>query len=92
MLCHTNTENYLPKEREEIVKYRRSHGYPLHAPPHPFRGAGAYLISAANFEHQARMSSPNRRTGFEAYLKNKRSFSKNGLPKRFGGRKSSSLR
>jgi len=29
-----------PKEREEIVNYRQVHGYPLHAPPHPFRGAG----------------------------------------------------
>ena len=42
-----------PKEREEIVNYRREHGYPLHAPPHPFREAGAYLISVANFEHQS---------------------------------------
>jgi REP-associated tyrosine transposase len=57
-----------PKEREEIVKYRQTHGYPLHAPPHPFRGAGAYLISAANFEHRAIMSSPYRRTEFETRL------------------------
>jgi len=42
-----------PKEREEIVNYRRERGYPLHAPPHPFREAGAYLISVANFEHKA---------------------------------------
>jgi hypothetical protein len=26
-----------PTEREEIVTYRRTHGYPLHAPPHPSR-------------------------------------------------------
>ena len=57
-----------PKEREEIVKYRRAHGYPLHAPPHPFRGAGFYLITAANFEHHAIMSSPERRTEFETRL------------------------
>lgn len=56
------------KEREEIVNYRRMQGYPLHAPPHPFREAGAYLISAANYEHRAIMSSPNRRTEFEALL------------------------
>ncbi len=56
------------KEREEIVKYRRAHGYPLHAPPHPFRGAGAYLISTANFEHRTIMSSPERRTQFETQL------------------------
>lgn len=59
-----------PKEREEIVNYRRQRGYPLHAPPHPFRGAGAYLISAANFEHRSIMSSPKRRTEFETQVVN----------------------
>lgn len=58
------------KEREEIVDYRRKRGYPLHAPPHPFRGAGAYLISAANFEHHEIMNSPERRTEFEVRLIN----------------------
>jgi putative transposase len=57
-----------PLEREEIVKYRQVHGYPLHAPPHPFRGAGAYLITAANFEHRAVMGTPERRTEFEIRL------------------------
>jgi len=59
-----------PKEREELVRYRSEKGYPLHAPPHPFRGAGAYLISAANFEHRPIMNSPQRRTEFEARLLN----------------------
>jgi putative transposase len=59
-----------PKEREEIVNYRRVHGYPLHAPPHPFREAGTYLISAANFEHRAIMHSAERRTAFETQLLN----------------------
>jgi putative transposase len=58
------------KEREEIINYRRAHRYPLHAPPHPFREAGAYLISAANFEHQAIMQSSQRRMEFEAQLLN----------------------
>ena len=57
-----------PKEREEIVRYRREQGYPFHAPPHPFRDEGAYLISAANFEHRAIMNSSKRRTEFEARL------------------------
>ena len=57
-----------PKEREETVNYRQAHGYPLHAPPHPFREVGAYLITAANFEHRAVMSSSKRRTEFEACL------------------------
>jgi len=56
------------KEREELVRYRREHGYPLHAPPHPFRDAGTYMISAANFEHRAIMNSPERRTKFETRL------------------------
>ena len=59
-----------PNERAEIIRYRHAHGYPLHAPPHPFRGAGAYLISAANFEHRAIMQSPQRRTEFETRLLN----------------------
>lgn len=58
------------KERGEIVNYRRNQGYPLHAPPHPFRSAGAYLISAANFEHRDVMHSPQRRTEFEVKLLN----------------------
>ncbi len=57
-----------PKDREELVNYRRTRGYPLHAPPHPFRAAGAYLISAANFEYKPVMKQPERRTEFEAQL------------------------
>jgi putative transposase len=59
-----------PKERGKIIDYRRERNYPLDAPPHLFRNAGAYLISAANFEHKPIMSSPNRRTGFETRLLN----------------------
>lgn len=58
------------KEREEIVRYRSERGYPLHAPPHPFREAGVYMISVANFEHRAIMHSPKRRTEFEIRLLN----------------------
>jgi putative transposase len=56
------------REREEIVHYRRERGYPLHAPPHPFREAGYYLITAANFEHAPVLDSPDRRTEFEMLL------------------------
>jgi putative transposase len=52
-----------PEEREEIVNDRWIHGY-------PFRGAGAYLITAANFEHRPVMNSPERRTEFEICLLN----------------------
>ena len=58
------------KEREELVDYRRERGYPLHAPPHPFRGAGAYMISAANFEHKNIMETSARRTEFVTLLLN----------------------
>ncbi len=56
------------REREEIVRTRRERGYPLHAPPHPFREAGYYFITAANFEHAPVMDSPDRRTEFEVLL------------------------
>ncbi len=55
-------------EREELVRYRGERGYPLHAPPHPFREAGYYLITAAIFEHAPVMNSPERRTEFEKLL------------------------
>jgi putative transposase len=60
--------NLTPQEREEIVRYRHEHGYPLHAPPHPYREAGYYLITAANFEHAPIMNSASRRTEFETLL------------------------
>jgi putative transposase len=57
-----------PKEREDIILYRREHGYPLHAPPHPFREAGYYLVTAAIFEHKPIMSALSRRTELEMRL------------------------
>jgi putative transposase len=57
-----------PEEREEVLRQRRKCGYPLHAPPHPFRLAGYYLITAANFEHAPIMNNAKRRTDFEARL------------------------
>jgi putative transposase len=57
-----------PPERAEIVRHRRERGYPLHAPPHPFREAGVYLITAAIFEHAFVMENPDRRTEFELLL------------------------
>jgi hypothetical protein len=40
------------EEREEVVAKRQARGYSLHSPPHPFRGPGQYLITAANYEHR----------------------------------------
>ena len=56
------------KEREEIVEIRKQQGYPLHAPPHPFREEGTYLITAANFEHKEIMISPERRAELQEVL------------------------
>jgi hypothetical protein len=57
-----------PAERAEVVKQRREQGYPYHAPPHPFRQAGCYLITAASFEHANVLSNPARRSEFECDL------------------------
>jgi putative transposase len=56
------------EEQEEVVRRRRKAGVSLHAPPHPFRQAGCYLITAANFEHAPVMALSTRRTEFEALL------------------------
>ncbi len=56
------------EEREAAVRERLARGYPLHAPPHPFRGSGRYLLSAVNFEHQPIMAAAERRTDFEERL------------------------
>jgi putative transposase len=57
-----------PQQLEEAIAQRRAMGYPLHAPPHPVRDQGYYLISAANYEHMPIMSSPSRRTAFQKQL------------------------
>ena len=57
-----------PEERTEAVRRRWELGYPTHAPPHPYRGAGWYLLTAANFEHAEIMAMPDRLAGFEARL------------------------
>jgi putative transposase len=57
-----------PQERDAILKQRRQRGYPLHAPPHPFRESGCYLITAANYKHLPVMHSTERLTDFETLL------------------------
>lgn len=56
------------QQREAVVHQRRAQGLPLHAPPHPFRNEGTYIIRAANFEHQPLMNSAERRTQFQIRL------------------------
>jgi putative transposase len=57
-----------PEEQERVVEERRQRGFPLHQPPHPFRKAGCYLITAANFEHANVMIASERRTNFQDLL------------------------
>ncbi|MBL7202338.1 MAG: transposase [Anaerolineae bacterium] len=57
-----------PEERAALVEHRRKLGHPSHAPPHPYREAGWYLLSATNFEHRAVMREPERRDELETRL------------------------
>ncbi len=57
-----------PAQRKEILEERKIQGYPLHAPPHPFREEGTFLITAANYEHEPALQTPERRTEFETLL------------------------
>jgi hypothetical protein len=56
-----------PEEQRAIVRRRHERGYPLHAPPHPFREAGSYLITAANFEHNQTKGRSWLRENWKAY-------------------------
>ena len=57
-----------PEEQVTVVEERRRRSYPLHSPPHPYREAGWYCITAVNYEHANIMASPARRTAFEDRL------------------------
>jgi len=56
------------EEKMAVVENRIKRGYPLHAPPHPYRGSGWYLLTATNFEHVPVMAAPGRRDAFEKRL------------------------
>ena len=55
-------------EREAVVHWRREQGWPLHAPPHPIRQAGTYILTAATFEHAPLMAEAERRSEFSGRL------------------------
>jgi putative transposase len=55
-------------ERLAVVESRRKRGYSIHAPPHPYREAGWYFLTATNFEHRPVMHAPERRDLFETRL------------------------
>jgi putative transposase len=57
-----------PSEREATLSTRRLQGRPWHKPPHR-EGNGAFLISAACYEHRPHVGkSPERMSDFEAML------------------------
>lgn len=60
--------NLTPQERSEILRIRKSQGYPLHAPPHPFRDEGYFLVTAATYQHAHILKTAERRTNFEVSL------------------------
>ena len=56
-------------EREAAVEARKLRGYPWHQPPHPETEAPAYrMVSAACFEHEPRLNTPERVGWFEEEL------------------------
>ncbi len=52
-------------EREAVLKQREAKGYPLYAPPHPFKVKTCYLLTAANYEHQGIIKPEARLTEFQ---------------------------
>ena len=50
-----------PRERKELVEWRKSQGMPWHAPPHYSVGEAWYLLSVSNYEHKRIMNSEDRR-------------------------------
>ena len=55
-----------PRERTEVLAYRRSVKLPLHEPPHFGREDNLYLLTAANHEHKHIMRQESRRLEYEA--------------------------
>ena len=48
-----------PEQRERVVRERHEQGFPWHAPPHLRGLSGAYLITAACFQHQHIFADPS---------------------------------
>jgi putative transposase len=57
-----------PQQQRKAVEARRRAGQPWHAPPHFNQTGGQYFISAACYEHQSIMQTPDRRSEWENAL------------------------
>jgi putative transposase len=55
-------------EKHAVLQRRIQFGYPLHAPPHPFREHNIFLITAATYKHQRILNTKQRRTVFQEDL------------------------
>jgi putative transposase len=51
-------------EQMDLVFKRFARGFPAHEPPHIFEGRAQYLITAACYEHQIILHTPERRSEF----------------------------
>ena len=50
-----------PVEREKLVQGRLANGFPPHQPPHPVRDWPLYLLTAASYQHQPLINTPEKR-------------------------------
>lgn len=50
-----------PEQRRELIEERLAKGYPPHRPPHLKVDQAHYLLTAACYEHQPHINSPERR-------------------------------
>ncbi|MBN2002050.1 MAG: transposase [Anaerolineae bacterium] len=50
-----------PEQRQELVEERKALGFPPHQPPHPIQEDAYYLLTAACYEHQHHIHTPERR-------------------------------
>ncbi len=57
-------------EQDAILDERQARGYPLHAPPHQECETRRYLLTAACYQHQAFLNTPERRLEFEEKVLN----------------------
>jgi putative transposase len=56
------------KKRSEVLRLRRQHRLPWHAPPHFGKEPNLYHISAACYGHRSFISTPERLSAFETLL------------------------
>jgi putative transposase len=56
------------EEQRQVVFRRLQRGFPAHEPPHIFKDAAQYFITAACYEHRCHLIDERRRRDFAARL------------------------